>query len=222
MFEGFPKEGLSFLTALAKNNDREWFKARQDVFERAVKEPMIALVEDVNAALEAFAPGYVNEPKKAIARLHRDTRFSADKSPYRTEMSAVFPCGGAPKEAAAGFWFGISPEGVELVAGAFMPGPEQLAKVRAYLSTEHAAFKKLTTAAALKSAFGALQGERLQRVPRGYDAEHPAAELLKLKQYYFATTLPADAALKSDLPKELAKRFKAATPFVQQLDAILH
>lgn len=222
MFDGFPQAGLTFLTQLARNNDRDWFKARQEVFERDVKAPMIALVSAVNDALESFAPDYVNEPKRAIARLHRDTRFSRDKSPYRTEMSAVFPCRGAEKAAAAGFWFSVSPAGVELVAGSYMPGPPQLARVRAYLDTQHAEFRKLTTAAPLKKAFGELQGDRLKRVPRGFEPEHPAADLLRLKQYYVRASLGAGLATSRTLPKELADRFKAATPFVQALDAVLH
>lgn len=221
MFDGFPKAGLTFLAQLARNNDREWFNARKEVFEREVKAPMFELVAAVNDALQSFAPEYVNEPKKAIARLHRDTRFSKDKSPYRTEMSAVFPFRGAEKETAAGYWFSVSPKGVDLIAGSYMPGTEQLANVRAYLDEHHAAFRKLTSAAPLKKAFGDLRGERLQRVPRGFDPDHPAADLLRLKQYYFQASMPATLATSRSLPKELANRFKAAAPFVRQLDAIL-
>ena len=101
MFPGFPAEGLEFLRKLAKNNKREWFQPRKEIFEAKVKQPMIELVEAVNAELLKFAPDHINDPKKAVYRIYRDTRFSADKTPYKTHIAAVFPPRGRPREASA-------------------------------------------------------------------------------------------------------------------------
>jgi uncharacterized protein (TIGR02453 family) len=87
-FGGVPAEGMSFLTQLAKNNSREWFQEHKDVYEQSVKSPVLELVQAINSALQDFAPAYIAaEPAKALSRIHRDTRFSKDKSPYRTSVS---------------------------------------------------------------------------------------------------------------------------------------
>ena len=91
MFSGFPPETLKFLRALARNNRREWFQPRKETFETKVKAPMTELVEGINAELLAFAPDHITDPKKAIYRIYRDTRFSADKTPYKTHFAAIFP-----------------------------------------------------------------------------------------------------------------------------------
>ncbi|MBV8903100.1 MAG: TIGR02453 family protein, partial [Acidobacteriia bacterium] len=89
-FPGFPREGVEFLRALARNNRREWFQPRKQMFEEQVKQPMRALVETVNTALMGFAPELATEPEKAIYRIYRDTRFSKDKTPYKTHIAASF------------------------------------------------------------------------------------------------------------------------------------
>src|SRR6266436_2992270 len=91
MFPGFPSEALTFLKNLSRHNDREWFQARKETFEAKVKAPMAELVEAINKELLDFAPDHITDPKKAIYRIYRDTRFSADKTPYKTHIGAIFP-----------------------------------------------------------------------------------------------------------------------------------
>src|SRR5947207_15954194 len=91
MFPGFPTETLTFFKRLARNNNRDWFLQRKEIFEASVKAPMIALVETLNADFAKCAPDYVNDPKKAVYRIYRDVRFSSDKSPYKTHLAAAFP-----------------------------------------------------------------------------------------------------------------------------------
>jgi uncharacterized protein (TIGR02453 family) len=90
-FPGFPAEAIRFFRGLEKNNNREWFQPRKELFEEQVRGPMTDLVEELNQKLVRFAPDYVNDPRKAIFRTYRDTRFSADKTPYQTHIAAVFP-----------------------------------------------------------------------------------------------------------------------------------
>ena len=101
----------------------------------------------------------------------------------------MFPRRGLEKHQAAGFFVRIHPGGAELIAGTYMPGPGELRALRRYLATHHKDFRKLATAPALTKVFGALEGERLVRVPAPYDADHPAADLLRLKQFYFRREL---------------------------------
>ncbi len=89
-FQGFPKEGIAFLRALKKNNDREWFTPRKSTFEATVRQPMIELVGAIHSEMLRFAPQYVGEPAKCVYRIYRDTRFSKDKTPYKTYASALF------------------------------------------------------------------------------------------------------------------------------------
>lgn len=218
---GFPKAGLDFLQGLAKNNTREWFQARKDDFEADVKAPMTALVEGLNEVLADVAPACVTPPAKAIPRMHRDVRFSADKAPYKTEIAAILACRGGEKSASSGYYVGISPKRAELIAGAYMPDGPALLALRSHVAAKPAEVKRLLADRKLASAWGGIQGERLVRVPRGFDPEHPAADLLRLKQWYFRAELPRDIVASPRLLPEIAARFRAAAPFVTELDRIL-
>src|SRR6476646_9496914 len=90
-FSGFPAEGMQFFRSLARNNRREWFQPRKHIYDEQVKAPMAELVGALCAEMMRFAPDYVAEPAKAIYRIYRDTRFSKDKTPYKTHIAAVFP-----------------------------------------------------------------------------------------------------------------------------------
>ena len=133
-FPGFPPDALTFLRSLKRNNRREWFQPRKEVFDAKVKEPIIRLVESLNADLARFAPDYTIEPKKALYRIYRDTRFSADKTPYKTHIAAIFPRRGLSRTAASGFYIGVSHKEVEVACGSYMPGPEELLAIRTWLA----------------------------------------------------------------------------------------
>jgi uncharacterized protein (TIGR02453 family) len=219
-FPGFPPEGLQLLADLADHNDRDWFQPRKAAYEATVKAPMVALVEALNDALAAFAPAYRADPKK-ITRVNRDIRFSADKSPYRTDISVVFPRQGGDKHEVAGFYVGASPAGVDVLGGAYMPGPEQLARLRSRLAADHEAFRAILADDELRRVMGELQGEQLKRVPKDYPADHPAGDLLRHKQLYLATRLPSSVATSPRLLPELTSRMERMTPFVTYLDEAL-
>ena len=218
---GFPKDGLQFLAGLSRNNDREWFEEHRDDYERHVKAPMVALVDALNAELATFAPAYATTPARAIPRIHRDVRFSKDKSPYKTEIAAIFPRQGKEKQAAAGFYLGVSAKGAEIIAGCYMPDPPALAAVREHLGKRHAQARELLAERSLVKLMGTLQGESLARVPRGFEPDHPAADLLKRKQWYLAARLEPAVVTSPRLVREVADRFRAATPFVELLDSWL-
>jgi uncharacterized protein (TIGR02453 family) len=220
-FPGFPKEGLQFLKQLRKNNKREWFDARKDVFLNHVKAPMEDLVVHINAELSKFAPEHITEPKKSVYRIYRDTRFSNDKTPYKTHIAANFPRKGMEKHAAAGFYFSVSDEEIEVAGGVYMPGPPEVAAIRAYIFEQHAAFKKIVTNRKLIDLLGPLHGDSLQRMPRGYPEDHPSKDYVRMKQWMFYKTFPADVASTPDLLPFVVSRLKAVAPLVQYLNTPL-
>jgi uncharacterized protein (TIGR02453 family) len=212
----FPPEAITFLKGLEKNNAREWFQPRKEIFDTKLKAPMFELVEAINAELLNFAPEFITEPKKAVYRIYRDTRFSKDKTPYKTHIGAIFPRRGLTKDSGAGYYFHVSAKGVGIACGAYGPGPEQLRKIRHFLAENDKVFR--SSAAKLKRLMGPVQGTTLQRVPKGFAAEHPAVDLIKMKQWYWWVELDAKLATSPKLKAEVVKRFRAMAPMVEFLN----
>ena len=220
-FAGFPKEGIKFFNELRKNNNREWFSANKQTFEDKVKAPMVELVNAVNAELATFAPNHVTEPGKAIYRIYRDTRFSADKTPYKDHIAANFPRRGLEKHACAGYYFSISSKELEVAGGVYMPGPEELLALRNYIVREHEELRRLTKETKLRSLVGELKGSQLSRPPKGFPCDHPATDLLKYKQLYFYVTLTAENSGTPKLLPDLIKRLRVMQPVVDFLNVPL-
>jgi uncharacterized protein (TIGR02453 family) len=212
-------EGLKFLRSLAKNNDREWFNERKAIYEAELKEPMLAIVRKITDAMMGFAPDHVRPAEKSLFRIYRDTRFSHDKRPYKTHVAAWWSHMGMEKTSGAGYYFQISPSGVVIAAGAYMPEKEQLAAIRHWMLANHAAFRKLLNRPAVKKTFSEFEGDALTRPPKGFPCEHPAMDLIKQKQWGLSTTLPAAAALKPDFAAVLIRHFKLLAPMVDALNA---
>jgi uncharacterized protein (TIGR02453 family) len=221
-FPGFSRAALTFFKQLEKNNEREWFAARKQKFEELLRKPMLELLALVNDDLRGFAVDHVTEPARALYRIHRDTRFSKDKTPYKTHIAAMFPRQGLGKNTCAGFYFGVSHSGVEVAAGMYMPGPPDLLTVRDAIAADEKGFRKLLAAPKLKRVMGEIQGQRLARVPKGFDPNHTAADLVRLKQFYLYVTLPADTALTKDIRRAVVDRFRLMEPMVRFInDAVL-
>lgn len=220
-FPGFPAEAVTFYRGLARNNKREWFQPRKHIYEEKVKAPMVALVTELDRAMMDFAPGYVTDASKAIYRIYRDTRFSPDKTPYKTQIAASFSRRGMEKHGAAGFYLAISLRGADVGGGIYMPPPQTLLAVRGHIAERHPEFRGLIASKPVKQLFGAMQGAQLSRVPKGFCADHPAADLLRFKQFLLFTTLDAAIITTPRLFVELEKRFRALTPFLEFLNAPL-
>jgi uncharacterized protein (TIGR02453 family) len=220
-FRGFPKQGLEFFRKLRKKNTREWFDAHKDEYLQYCRAPMEELAGEVNRGLARFAPEHIAEPKKAIYRIHRDTRFSKDKTPYKTHIAANFPRGGMEKHAAAGFYFSVSDEGLDIAGGVYMPGPPELAAIRHHILARPGEFKKIVTNRKLVESMGPLQGESLKKVPRGFPDDSPAADFLRMKQWMFFKTFDPAVAADPELADFVIARMKAAAPLVAFLNAPL-
>jgi len=215
-FPGFSAEALQFFRGLARNNNRKWFLPRKRLFEERVKEPMCQLVDALNVALRNFAPEYETDPDKAVFRIYRDIRFSMDKKPYKEQIAATFGRRGTPHHQ-GGYYFAISHKSVAVGGGVYMPEPERLLAIRQRIAERHEEFRGILTTRSVRKLLGGLEGEQLSRVPRGFPADHPAADLLRYKYYILYKELPASLATSPALYKQIAERFRVMVPFLRFL-----
>ena len=216
-FLGFPKESLQFFRGLARNNRREWFLPRKPLFEEKVKEPMRQLIDALNVALHDFAPEYETDPDKAIFRIYRDVRFSKDKKPYKEHIAATFHRHGTNQHGQAGYYLAISHKEVAVGGGVYMPEPPQLLAIRERIAARHEEFRQILAEQPVRKLLGDLEGAQLSRVPRGFAADHPAADLLRYKYYILYKDLPASLATSPKLQKEIVERFRVMVPFMRFL-----
>lgn len=214
----FSPKTLSFLRALKRNNNREWFKARRDEYDANVRGPMIAVVERLAVDFRSFAPELIASPRQSLFRIYRDTRFSSDKRPLKTREAAVFRTRHLPKPQGAGLYFEVAPGWVWIGGGMWRPEPPELVKLRAHIADSWPEIRDLTRARAFRSRFGELSGEKMTRVPRGYPSEHPAAEFLKFRQFHGGAEFPASLAHSRAFYPTLVSTFKALMPLVRFLN----
>jgi uncharacterized protein (TIGR02453 family) len=217
----FSNESIKFLKGLKRNNDRVWFEARRGVFEKELKEPMLALIGAVNDAMVEFAPMHVRPPQKIMMRIYRDIRFAKDKRPYKHHVSAWWVRDGLQKTSGGGFYLQVSATEVLVAAGVYMPEREQLLAIRRYLQEHHEEFRAVMKGKKLRSLMKESDGMALTRPPKGFAADDPAMDLLMNKQWGVSATLPVERAMKATLVKDVVERFKAAAPMIEFLNTPL-
>ena len=210
----FSAQSLKFLRDLKKHNDREWFQPRKPLYDQLVKAPMLELIETVNRELVQVAPAFVTEPKKAIFRIYRDTRFAHDKTPYKTNTSAVFWQEGVDRKGGAVLYISLSADEIIVAGGSYMPTPPEMLALRQHLAEHHARFTKLLSSKPLQACFGELQGQSLQRAPKGFSPSHEAVEFLKRKQWLLRTSLDPRLAITDAFVSDVIKRMRLLLPFV--------
>jgi uncharacterized protein (TIGR02453 family) len=220
-FQGFPSETLKFLKQLKRNNNRDWFLAHKAVYEERVKRPMVDLVTTLGGAMQGFAPELVSDPKRAIFRIYRDTRFSPDKTPYKTHIAAHFRPSGAGKDAGAGLYFHLDPDQVLVAGGVYMPPSPQLRVIRDYVAAHAEELRRILREPRFKKLYFGLQGEVLVRPPKGYTAEHPALDLLRHKHYVAWCERPSATAETSSLFPFVVDAFVVLMPLVRYLNRAL-
>src|ERR1035437_3267801 len=193
-FPGFPAETISFFRGWARNNTRDWFQPRKPIFDEKVKQPMRELVEALNGAMKSFAPEYATDPEKAIYRIYRDTRFSKDKTPYKTHIAASFYRRGTGPHKYGGYYLQVSHKEVAVGGGVYMPEPAVLLAIRQHIAEHHEEFRKILAAKPVRKLLGEMQGDQLARVPKGFCSTDPAADLLRFKYFILYVELPPDLA----------------------------
>jgi uncharacterized protein (TIGR02453 family) len=210
----FTPRTLAFLRALARNNDREWFKARKDIFERDVRAPMIAVIEQLGRDFRGFAPQLLASPQVSLFRMYRDTRFSEDKSPLKTHVGALFPDGRLSKNESPALYLEINPKRVLVAAGLYSADTAQLRAVREHVAANLARFRSIVESPAFTRVGGGLKGDRLQRVPRGFPPDHPGAEYLKMRQFLVWREYPAKLTTTPGFYRTVLAVFRVAAPLV--------
>jgi uncharacterized protein (TIGR02453 family) len=213
---------IQFLAELSENNNRAWFvmnKPRYDILRTEFLELVIKLIADISK----FDPAIAGcNPKKALFRINRDMRFSHDKSPYKTSFSAAITASGLKKPSQGGgpaYYFHIDATGTLLIAGGeYMPPADRLKAIRLHVVDDAPGFSKVLKNKKLKESFGDLQDEgKLVRPPKGFDADSPHIEYIKMKSFIVWNETSLKKTIPADLGKEIVAGFKNAYPLITWL-----
>jgi uncharacterized protein (TIGR02453 family) len=215
----FTKETFAFLDELATNNNKAWFEANKARYEELVREPALDFIEAMAPELKTFAPNFRAEPKKvggSLMRVYRDTRFSRDKTPYKTNIGIQFRHALGKDMHAPGFYVHVATDECFFAAGCWHPEPDVLWKLRERIAQK----PEKWFAARDDKVFAAqweLWGDRLTRPPRGYAADHPAIEDIKRRDFVAVAPLSSSEATGAGLVKLAGRRFAEASPFMRFL-----
>jgi uncharacterized protein (TIGR02453 family) len=225
-FAGFEPAAIQFLADLAANNDRAWFQPRKADYERLLKRPLEALCVALDERFRARGIPLVADPAKAPFRIYRDTRFAKDKSPYKRNVGASFPWatgGGEPRVHGAGGYFHLEPGEIFVGGGMWHPEKPRLDAWRRAVVAEPERITAIIEESSFVATFGGLSSGddyRLKRVPAGYSPDHPAADLLKLKDIVFGRRLADAEATSSALPDTIADSLATAIPLMRLLSTL--
>jgi uncharacterized protein (TIGR02453 family) len=213
----FTPRTLSFLRSLTRHNDREWFRERKEQYELHVRGPMAALIDRLAADFQSFAPELVATPA-CIYRIYRDTRFSDDKTPLKTHIAASFPWRGLPRHQGAGLYIEVTPRWVWVGGGMYAPDTSLLAAVRQHIADNHVHLRAIVESPGFARAVGALDGTKLQRVPRGYVKDHPAAEYLRHRQFLAGREFPPEFACSPRFYAGVLNIYRQVAPLIRFLN----
>jgi len=215
---GIPASAMQFLSALKKNNEREWFNKNKDRFLK--EQQAMELFADA-LLMELARHDIIETPsgKKSLHRIYRDTRFSNNKTPYKTNWSGSFRR--ATSQRRGGYYFHIEP-GNSFIAGGFWgPGPADLKRIRDDIAFDAAPLRKILKSSSFVSNFGKLEGEQLKTTPKGFDAGNDAIDLLRYKQFLLIRRFGDKEVLSEHFVKAAADTFRAMRPFFNYMSEVL-
>lgn len=205
---------FDFLIELRYNNHRGWFQANKYRYESLVRQPFLRFIEDFAPCLEKISPDYVTSPR-SLFRINRDTRFRADKTPYKTHAAAQFRHRLGQDVHMPGFYIHLEPDNCFLGAGMWMPEPENLRRIRVAIARQDYRWLELRKKISL-------DGEgKLTRPPKGYSADHPLIEDLKQRSFTVSYALSEEEVLSEKLLVTVEKAFRKLLPLNQFLSAVL-
>jgi len=214
------KPVLDFLSDLKRHNNKAWFEENRAAYDIA-RTHFENFVDQLISAYSRVEDLGGITAKDCIMRIYRDTRFSKDKSPYKTNMGATIAPGGK-KSSSLGYHLHMQPQNETLIAGGlYMPSPEQLARFRKAIDQDAAPFKAITEDKEFKKYFGMPEGEKVKTVPQGYTRDHPEIELLRFKQVVVVHRLSDEMVLSPRFGTHVIKTFTAMKPFLEYLNIIL-
>lgn len=215
----FTKSTFSFLDELAMNNNRAWFESNKPRYEALVREPAFDFIEAMGPVLEKFAPAFRAEPRKvggSLMRVFRDTRFSRDKTPYKTNIGIQFRHELGKDIHAPGFYVHIAPDECFLAVGCWHPESGSLGKLRDCIVSKPDQWFSARNDEKF-SAQWELWGDTLIRPPRGYSADHPAIADIKRKDFIAMAPLSVADVTGSGLVKLVERKFSLTRPFMKFL-----
>ncbi len=219
----FSKKTFDFLRALGRNNNRTWFNDHRSDYERHVREPYLQFITDLQTPLAKISGHYRADAKKSggsLFRIHRDTRFANDKTPYKTWAAARFFHERRHEMPAPSFYMHLQAGDCFAGGGIWQPEPPTLRKIRDFLCDNPATWKKATGAKMFREKF-TFWGETLTRPPRGYDASHELIEDLKRKNFAAGIEFNDAVATSSELMPTVVTTFKQIAPMIDYLCAAL-
>lgn len=209
------KTTLKFLKDLAKNNDRVWFKASKNEYDYALAN-MKGLIESIETELNKID---IIEKKK-VFRIYRDVRFSKDKTPYKDHLGGSFTRATTARR--GGYFLGIQPGNKSIIAGGFWnPESTDIKRVREELALDPSDFRKIINAKKFKDLFGQLEGQSLKNIPRGFDKESPAGDLLRMKQYLCYRPVSDKEIIEPDFLKKVVDTYRGMLPFFNFMSSVL-
>ncbi len=210
---------LAFLKELAENNDRDWFHANKNRYEAAVKVPFETLVAQILSQIGQKDERFLLVlPKNCIYRIHRDTRFSPDKTPYKTHVSASISPQGTKNKEFPGFYLQLGGDQILLGGGAYFLEKETLKKVRHYIASDLEEFESVMTEENFVKKFGGIKGEANKRLEADFQAVFAQQPLIANKQFYFMSTFEPDILLKNDFASFITEYYLAAEKVIHFLE----
>lgn len=209
----FNEEFFWFFQNLSTQNNREWFNEHKKLYERSVKAPFELFVGDVIERIQESDPDFHPEAKDCIFRIYRDTRFSNDKTPYKTYTSAVLSRSGRSHLSDPGIYLELNHEGIKVYGGSYMPAKEELAAIRETIAADIPRFNRLLNERPFLAYFGGkILGERNQRIAKHLQEAAEQQPLIYNKQFYFIGSLPAEVLSDERLPDRVMEFYEAARP----------
>lgn len=209
---------FQFLEELAANNERAWFQANKERYEQLVRDPVLALIEAMRPGMRAISPNLVVDARPiggSLMRVHRDTRFSKDKRPYKTNVGVHFGIGTVKPGCSPGFYLHLATDECFAGGGLYHPAPPALSRIREAIVEREKDWEKV-----LASGIE-LHGEALKRAPAGFDPQHRHVESLKQKSFTTAEVLTRKCVCSPHFLEDLLGRFRRMTPLMEFLSASL-
>lgn len=215
----FTDQTLKFLTELSDNNNRDWFQEQKPRYETQVREPSLAFITAMQPLLAEVSKHFIVSAKKtggSLMRVYRDTRFSKDKTPYKTNIGIHFRHEAGKDIHAPGYYVHIGLEEIFVGAGIWRPDNSALNKIRDAIVEDPPSWEKHTQKPPFSELFQ-LKGDSLKRPPRGYDPEHQCLTDLKRKDFIASHHLGHDAILQDDFAEQVCELYSIASPFMNFL-----
>ena len=219
-FNGFNPQFFRFFKDIKQNNNREWFLANKQRYDSDVIMPILDFIEAMAEPLEKISPNFLAVPKKhggSMFRIYRDVRWAKDKRPYKESAAIQFRHINGRDAHAPGFYVHLEPDNIRFGGGIWTPPSAQIKMIRQSIASDKAGWSAVRKNKKLNAMFEELRGDRLKRPPRGFDADHPHIEDMKLKSFFLMHAGTHKEAAGSDFIDDVVESFQAAAPLMRFL-----